>query len=189
MATRNAVKIGQRVALRPLEVGDARAIALAGHLEDDAGLLMDGRVPTSVLAFEAWIRRLGEARVPEAMTFAICRAGKDACIGTASIRHIDWVNRTAETGSGLLWPADRNQGLGTEAKLLLLEYAFVDLGLHALSSFVFAGNARSARALEKQGYRLAGRLTAEVQRGGAFHDYLVYDVLRADWERARNGQR
>jgi hypothetical protein len=35
---------------------------------------------------------------------------------------------------------------------------------------------------------VAGRLTADVQLGGGFHDTLVFDITRADWERA-GGQR
>jgi RimJ/RimL family protein N-acetyltransferase len=183
---RNPVKIGERVYLRLLEVGDARAIAISGHTENDADLLEDGRVPTSILGFEAWIRRLATTKTPDAFGFAICRRDDDTCIGTTMIRDIDWINRTGETGSGLLNPEDRNKGIGTEAKHLLLEYGFVDLGLHVLSSFVFSGNPRSAAALAKQGYRPAGRLTAEVQRGGRFHDLLAFDVTRDDWERARS---
>ena len=141
-------------------------------------------MPTSVLAHEGWIRALGAPGTPETISFAICRIADDAFLGGTTLRHIDWINRTAETGTGLLAQDDRGQGIGTEAKHLLLEYAFVDLGLHALNSVVYAGNARSIAALEKQGYRPAGRLTADVQRDGGFHDTLLFDLLREVWERA-----
>jgi RimJ/RimL family protein N-acetyltransferase len=182
---RNAVKIGERVWLRPLEVTDARAIALAGHLEPEPALLQRGRVPTSVIAFEAWIRDRVTSGTPEDIIFAVCRRDDDVCIGTVRLGQIDWINRTAETGTGLLATGDRGQGLGTEAKHLLMEYAFHDLHLHALNSMVYEGNTRSVAALEKQGYRLAGRLVADVQRRGAFRDTLVFDITREDWEHTR----
>jgi RimJ/RimL family protein N-acetyltransferase len=180
---RNAVKIGERVWLRPLEVTDARTIALAGPLEPESALMQQGRVPTSVIAFEAWIRERAVPGTPEDIIFAICRRDDDVCIGTVRLGQIDWVNRTAETGTGLLAAGDRSRGLGTEAKHLLMEYAFHDLHLHALNSMVYEGNTRSVAALEKQGHRLAGRLVADVQRGGAFHDTLVFDITHDDWER------
>ncbi|HEV2128096.1 MAG TPA: GNAT family N-acetyltransferase [Thermomicrobiales bacterium] len=183
---RNAVKIGERVWLRPLELADARAIALAGHVETER---VSRRVPTSVIAFERWVRGFATDGAPDAIAFAVCWHGDDTCIGTVRLGQIDWVNRTAETGSGLLSAEDRGRGIGTEAKHLLLEYAFVDLGLHALNAMVYEGNTRSAAALEKQGYRLAGRLTADVQRDGAFRDTLVFDLTREDWERARERRR
>lgn len=182
---RNPVKVGERIYLRPLEVADARAISLAGHLESEPTFQQSGRVPTSVMAFKRWIRGHAVAGVPEEVVFAICRYDDDTCIGTVRLGQIDWINRTAETGTGLFSAGDRDMSIGTEAKHLLLEYAFDDLHLHVLSAMVYAGNTRSAAALEKQGYRLAGRLTADVQRDGAFRDTLVFDIIREDWERAR----
>lgn len=182
---RNPVKIGERVYLRLLERDDARELAVASHLEPETVYRAGGRVPASVIAFEAWPRKLDGTHTPEHIVFAICRRDDDRFLGTVRLGHLDWINRTAETGTGLISAADRGQGIGTEAKHLLLEYAFVDLGLHALNSMVYEHNARSVGALRKQGYRLAGRLTADEQRGGEFHDTLVFDLTRDDWERAR----
>ncbi len=181
---RSAIKIGERVYLRPIEVADAAAIATSSHTETEPEFQDDGRVPTSVIAFEAWIRRHGATGVPDNIVLAICLRHDDRCVGTVRLGDIDWINRTAETGTGLFHADDRGRGIGTEAKHLLLEYAFHDLGLHVLHSMVYAGNTRSAAALIKQGYRPAGRLTADVQRNGAFHDTLVFDVTREEWEAA-----
>jgi RimJ/RimL family protein N-acetyltransferase len=134
------------------------------------------------------MRKLAGTGAPEDIVFAICRRDDDRFLGTVRLGHIDWVNRTAETGTGLLAAEDRGRGIGTEAKHLLLAYAFHDLGLHAVWASVYAGNERSAAALGKQGYRLAGRLTADVQRDGGFHDTLIFDITRADWERDRASQ-
>lgn len=178
----DAIRTGERVYLRRIAEDDAAALSLASHLESETGFHEDGRMPMSELAMRAWIRGLD----PSEQVFAICRKGEDACIGTASIRRIDRETGTAETGSGLLFAEDRGQGIGTEAKRLLLDYAFTDLNLHALHSTVWERNARSARALEKQGYRLAGRLTAnEYGSGGVIGDTLFYDITRDDWERMR----
>ncbi len=183
---RSAVRVGQRVYLRPMELADASALAASSHLEREPSFQSHGRVPASVIAYETMIRKLSVTHVPREIMFAICRREDDRFLGTVRLGQIDWVNRTAETGTGLVAAEDRGQGIGTEAKHLLLEYAFVDLGLHVLNSMVYAGNTRSAAALKKQGYRLAGRLTADVQRGGVFRDTLVFDITREDWERARS---
>ena len=181
---RNPCKIGERVYLRPVEPSDARLFAHASHLEGEPEFQDDGRVPVSSIALGRWIGALGGQGTPGELSFAISRRSDDACLGGTTLRHIDWINRTAETGSGLLAAADRGRGIGTEAKHLLLEYAFVDLGLRALNAMVYERNARSIAALEKQGYRLAGRLTADVQQDGGFHDTLVFDITREDWEQA-----
>lgn len=182
---RDPVRVGTRVYLRRLVAEDSAPLAVASHLEEETGQHPSGRMPMSILSFEAWIASIGA----DEQVFAICRIEDDACLGTTSIRHIDREHGTAETGSGLNYAEDRGQGIGTEAKLLLLDHAFETLGLHALSSQVFEGNVRSARALAKQGYRLAGRLSAnESGSGGTIGDTLVFDITRGDWER-RRGQR
>lgn len=169
---------GERIWLRPIEIGDAVALARASHAEAETRFT-GGRIPLSVLSFRRWIEGLGERE----HVFAICRANEDACIGTVSLRAIDMANGTAETGIGLLDAADRGKGLGAEAKRLLLDYGFTVLGLHVLSCTISSVNTRSTRAVERQGYRYAGRLTAAVMTtGGRVCDQLVYDLTREEWE-------
>lgn len=175
--------IGEQVWLRPIELRDAVELSRASHLEEETAFT-GARIPASVLSYEHWIAGLDERE----HVFAICRPEEDTCIGTASLRAIDRENGTGNTGMGFLWPSDRGRGLGRDVKRLLLDYAFETLGLHALSCTVNAVNVRSARAVERQGYRLAGRLTAAAQgTGGTFGDVLVYDLLREDWLAARDG--
>lgn len=185
---RNQVAVGERIYLRPIETSDAEAISRSLTEETEVEFSEDGRVPTSALAFEHWLRPPAADAIPREMMFAICLIADDRCIGTATLRHINLVNGTAETGSGLFDAAHRGKGIGTEAKHLLLRYAFVTLGLHAISSSVFAGNTRSAAALRKQGYRLAGRLTGDVHRRGQYRDTLIFDLLRHEWEAAERGK-
>lgn len=181
---RNQVAVGKRIYLRPTEESDAETLSRALTDETEPDFYDDGRVPTSAIAFEHWLRELASDSAHREMTFAICWIADDTCIGMVSIRHIDLVNGTAETGSGLFSADHRGKGIGTEAKHLLLRYGFEVLGLHAISSSVFSANTRSAAALRKQGYRLAGRLTADVHRRGRYMDTLMFDVLRHEWEAA-----
>jgi len=183
---RNAIKVGTRVYLRPLEVEDAAEFARAGGVETETAF-DDGRVPASELAFAHWITEMTRPRPPEEITFAVCEKTTDRLLGGVTIRHLDWVNRVGETGSGLFDPADRGRGFGTEAKHLLLDYCFNDLGLHAVNAGVFAPNTRSAAALKKQGYRLAGRLRWDTFKDGVWHDALIFDLLREEWLAAREG--
>ena len=67
MAERNPVKVGERVYLRPVEVADARAIMMSSHLESEPQFQGRGRVPTSVMAFETWIRELASTGTPDAL--------------------------------------------------------------------------------------------------------------------------
>lgn len=168
---------GERLWLRPIAAQDVVELSRASHLETETSFT-GARIPLSEMSFEHWLESLGASE----HVFAICRMGQETCIGTASLRHIDMENGIAETGMGFLWPKDRGRGWGHEVKRLLLDYAFDVLGLHAVSCTIASVNIRSARAVERQGYRYAGRLTAAAQgQGGQFCDQLVYDLTREEW--------
>lgn len=180
---RNAMMIGERVYLRPMEAADAEVMAT--DISGETETFMDRvRAPVSPLALAHWIAKATEDKIPESVHFAICLRDSDQFIGGTSLHHIDFVNRTAETGSGLV-TALRGQGYGTEAKHLLLEYAFDRLHLHVVNSHVWDPNTRSAAALAKQGYRLAGRLKWNDVKHGVYRDGLLFDLLRDEWLAAR----
>jgi RimJ/RimL family protein N-acetyltransferase len=181
---RNAVIASDRLYLRLIERDDAAFMVetFAGETETAYG---HGRMPTSALALERFIEERTRHVPPEELPFGLCRRSDDALIGIFSLRDIDWVNRTAETGSGLFHAADRGHGIGTEAKHLLLAYAFDVLHLHAVRSHVAGWNARSAAALRKQGYRLAGHELCDEFHDGAYHDGTVWVLIARDWRALR----
>lgn len=181
---RNPMMVGDRVYLRPFELTDAEEVARGTVMEPET-FFERGRFPASAIAFEYMIRETNAK--PHPLTdifFAVCLKEDDRFIGGVNVDHIDWVDRTAETGSGFL-PEFRGRGYGTEAKFLLLDYCFDRLHFHALRAHVFAPNTRSAAALSKQGYRPAGRLKWEDVKDGVYRDALVFDVLRDEFLAAR----
>jgi RimJ/RimL family protein N-acetyltransferase len=68
---------------------------------------------------------------------------------------------------------------------LRAEYAFTQLGLHKLVSSYFEGNAASAGAQRRCGYREVARLRDELYREGRWHDRIVTELLRDEWVAAR----
>jgi RimJ/RimL family protein N-acetyltransferase len=182
---RNPIMIGERVYLRPLEAADAEALARITATETDT-FMYRGRAPYSPLTFAHWIANMHKQQPPGQIELAVCLIADDRCIGKVGLGEIDYVNRTAETSSDI-GPAEfRGQGYGTEAKHLLLEYAFDRLHLHTLWSLVFAPNTRSMAALAKQGYKPAGRLKWVDVKHGVYHDAFYFDVLREEWLVARD---
>jgi RimJ/RimL family protein N-acetyltransferase len=175
--------VGRRIYLRPLEASDGEILAAAIAAEPET-FHDNGRVPTSPLAFGHWIERLHGDGLPSEIFFAVCRIADDAFLGCVGVDHVDWINRTAETGISLI-PSERGQRQGTEAKFLLLEYCFDHLHFHAVKSHVWEPNTRSAAALQKQGYRLAGRMKWDGLKDGVWRDTLVFDLLRDEYLAAR----
>ncbi len=179
-----AIMVGERVYLRPVEIDDAEKVGLWSRQERET-FFDDGRAAQSGLGFAHLTRKLAEDDPPSWIRFAIVLRDGDEYIGSNGLDGIDWVHRTAETESFIDRAEHRGGGLGTEAKHLLLEYAFERLGLHMVRSFVFAPNTRSASALRKQGYRDAGRLRWAAFKDGKLADFFLFDLLAEEWRAAR----
>jgi RimJ/RimL family protein N-acetyltransferase len=175
--------IGARVYLRPAEAEDGSYLAAYYHAEPDAEIWFGGRSPNAPLSKATWLNTSTE-RCPREIPFSVCRNADDEYVGFVALFSVDYVNRTAESGS-FLGPPHRDQGYGTEAKHLLLEYAFERLQLRLIWSVVWERNPRSTAALLKQGYQPAGCCRWRGTQRGAYHDELLFDVLREEWLAAR----
>lgn len=105
-------------------------------------------------------------------------------VGTAGLHRINWISRTATTGSCIGPPELRSKGLGTDAKVALLRYAFDSLGLRMINSTVIGFNKRSQRALIKQGYREVGCIPDWHYRKGRFWDDIIFVLTREAFEAA-----
>jgi RimJ/RimL family protein N-acetyltransferase len=185
---RNPILVGERVYIRPLEESDAPLLAKIYATESET-FMQRGRIPIGPLAWKKIITDMHKQQPPKDIDFAVCLIENDQFIGYNGVVDIDWVNRTGETESDF-GPAEiRSQGYGTDAKHLLLEYCFDIIQLHVLQSIVFETNTRSAAAVTKQGYRLAGRLKFDDVKDGIFRDALVFDLKREDWIAARDAWR
>ena len=77
------------------------------------------------------------------------------------------------------------RGYATTAVGLAVRFAFEDLGLHRVQANVMTTNPRSARVLEKAGFRKEGRALRYLQIAGRWEDHDLYaltveDHLRGD---------
>jgi diamine N-acetyltransferase len=181
---RNPVMVGDRVYLRPFELDDAPVLAEATHRETET-FMEPGRELEPPFGTAAWIAGMYDQHPAEQAKFAVCLSETDECVGLCGLEYVDLINRVAESGSRFHNPAFRNRGYGTEAKHLVLEYAFHWLHLERIFASVFEPNTRSVAALVKQGYKPAGRLKYEGFKNGRYCDALFFELTEDDWQKAR----
>ncbi|MBD3162985.1 MAG: GNAT family N-acetyltransferase [Candidatus Eisenbacteria bacterium] len=181
----NPFLIGERVLLRPIEESDAETYARwINNPEIRRYLLV--RFPMSVREEKKWIESLSDGGTRRDVALAIERKNDQKHIGSVGLHEIDWIHRRAMTGSFICPPSLRGKGYGTEAKKLLLDYAFGELGLRSLYAFALEGSEASMRALEKQGYRRGGVFRKAHLVKGEWVDGIYYDILLEDWEALRS---
>ena len=176
----NAIRVGPRVYLRPIQESDARVSAHWSTRETET----DWSNGPYVVGQGAWWKEMKELQEKTPQTwarFAVCLRESDEPIGFVGIADIDYTHRFAESESELINPAYRGNGYGSEAKHLMFDYAFNTLGLHMLQSWVLFDNTRSAAALRKQGYRDAGRVHWAIPREGGFTSMAIFDLMADAW--------
>jgi RimJ/RimL family protein N-acetyltransferase len=177
---RNALMVGKRVYLRPEEPDDADKVAQLLRQETESFFEI-GRHLNSSVQIRKWIEEGQKPDWPSTFGFAVCLRETDEAIGWVGLIDVDYQQRSAETGSRFNHTDYRGGGYGSEAKQLLLEFAFERLGLHMVESWVIFPNTRSAAALRKQGYREAGRVNWLYPFEGGLGNCVVFDLLAEEW--------
>ena len=103
-------------------------------------------------------------------------------IGMTTFMNVDANNKRVEIGS--TWYAKRvhRSGVNTEAKLLLMTYAFEVLECIAVEFRTSYMNRRSRRAIERLGAKLDGVLRSHcLHCDGTLRDTCVYSVIQSEW--------
>lgn len=101
------------------------------------------------------------------------------CIGSARLR-VDADNHRATFSLGIFAPQRRGMGLGQEVTRLVVQWGFVELGLHRVELEVLSTNDRAIRCYRACGFVHEGtRRHAELYPDG-WHDFLVMGMLRED---------
>lgn len=75
-----------------------------------------------------------------------------------------------------------NQGLGTEALRLWLNYLFVHSTVHKIECHTWSLNPRMMRVAEKLGFKYEGRERELIEWQGTRQDRIRYGMLREEWE-------
>lgn len=102
--------------------------------------------------------------------------------GVITLLHIDWKNRSADTGIKLL-KASRGKGIGTDALTALTGYAFDELQLHRLNCSWLEGNTASERLHLKCGWRIEGKKKDAVYKNGGYVALVYAGILEVDYRK------
>ncbi|NLF77927.1 MAG: GNAT family N-acetyltransferase, partial [Chloroflexi bacterium] len=97
---------------------------------------------------------------------------------------INWLvpyYRLAMLGAKIGEPEYWGGGYGTDALLLLLEYAFDWLDIRKAWLMTTTMNHRVMRQMEKVGFTLEAQQRTSALADGVWYDWLAYGLLREEW--------
>lgn len=178
MSEHMAFRTGKLVYLRPFTKSDSETLQKWMNDQEVTQFLM--RVfPITAREEDEWIENQGKDARNLAM--AIVTVEGNQLIGSIGLHGIDLINRTATTGTVIGEKDFWGKGYGTEAKMLLLDFAFNTLDLFVILSKVIAFNGRSLAYGKKCGYEEVGRIPNWIFRNGKRHDEVLLVVTKQTW--------
>ncbi len=128
-----------------------------------------------------WIHKRVEhtKRLDKEVSFAI-RDAAEKLIGVISADNLEL--GTTHTGEIGYWLASPfwGQGIMTDAVKAYVRYAWDELQLLRLTAHVLEFNVGSARVLEKNGFKMEGRLRKHFRKDGELLDARFYGLLKDD---------
>jgi ribosomal-protein-alanine N-acetyltransferase len=182
---------GDRVTLR-LPVGaDYHAWASLRHESRRFLEPWEPRWSADELERSAWRQRLRRYRedfaVGSAVAFFIFDNETEGLIGGITLGNIR--HGVAQSGQIGYWVGERHAGKGymLEAIRLVIPYAFDTLRLHRIEAACIPDNVRSARVLEKAGFRREGLLRSYLRINGTWQDHYLYALIADDRGDTRRG--
>jgi RimJ/RimL family protein N-acetyltransferase len=174
--------VGERVALGPLR---RDLIPFYNRWRNDFEVQRTfGDLPKGVTIDEttAWYEEAAETS--HALWFTIYEAGTWRPIGRTDLFELDWRNGTARFGIMIGETGSRGKGYGTETTRLMLDYAFIALGLQTILLEVDEFNYAGRRAYEKAGFRECGRWrgASPMPVAGRRWDRILMDCVASEFE-------
>lgn len=182
MAERRALKMrGGEVGLAVLEKYD---LPLFKKWLNDPRLSIFMREFDDMIADEniqEWYER--SVHDPSQIDFSIVRMKTGELAGACTLVSIDGRNSTAEArifiGEEQFW----NKGYGSEAMILLLDYAFNVLNLHNVRLNVNSINTNAMHVYKKLGFKVVGKLRESRAYLRKKYDLYIMDMLAGEFDR------
>lgn len=172
---------GAHVRLEPLDVEHADALARAGS---DPSIWTWFTEPLDTPeAMRAWVdAALALQRACTALPFAIVERGTNTVVGSTRFGAISIADRRAEIGWTWIAPAWQRTAINTEAKLLMLTFAFERMGCTRVEFKTDQLNERSRAAIRRLGATQEGTLRSHiVTASGRVRDTIYYSILATEW--------
>ncbi len=137
--------------------------------------------PISVVGTKKWLHNVTTNSLRK--DFIICSSEDDEPIGYCGLVNIDLKNSKAESYLGIGNKKYWGQGHASEARRLILDYAFNELSLNKVYSFVWAENETMQHINKKVGFIIEGRLRDDVYYQGEYREKVLMGILRSEYRR------
>ena len=174
---------GTSVTLRELRSSDAPSLFAMLTTEEVSRFISPP--PSTVDGFERFIAwTLRQRQAGTYACFAVALKGTDTAIGIFQLRELEPGFGTAEWGFAIGSPY-WGTGVFLEGAVLMVNFAFEEVGVHRLEARAAIRNGRGNGALRKLGAVQEGLLRKSFLKNGEYLDQALWTILDEDWRVAK----
>ena len=174
--------VGDRIYLSPRGASDEEIEKFTDWMNDFQTTDFIGRSGQVVtfIGEKEWLEN--STKNVQNRSFSIIELNHNKLIGTISLENFHWIDRSAVLGIFIGDKDFRNNGYGTEAIKLLLEYGFKYLNLHSIRLDLLSINERAHKCYLKCGFKDTGCSREAIYVNGKYYDKLHMDILENEFE-------
>lgn len=176
---------GKNVTLRPLTTDDKASLREASK---DGSLweLAYTSVPEPHETEEYISRAIHEFKTDQSNAFAVVHNTTKKVIGTTRYCNINPTEKSIEIGFTWYAKSFQQSGINWECKLLLLSFAFEELGFDTVEFRTHHLNFPSQKSIEKLGANFNGIIkNHSIDRIGRIRNSIVYSISKSEWSRTK----
>jgi len=146
---------GESIYLREVRLSDVNGDYYNWMNDPEITQYLESRfIPYSMNSLEEYVG--GKRGSNDEIFLAVVRKENDKHIGNIKLGPINWIHRIGGIGILIGDKGSWRQGVGTEAIILVSQYAFNTLNLHKVTAGCYKVNKGAARAFEKAGFVVEG---------------------------------
>ncbi len=169
---------GKKVVLRAVEKEDCELIREMFNDPELEDVVVGWALPLSKYAQEKWFEN--HYNDNHNLRFII-ETEEDGAVGVATLTEINWKDKRATHGIKLANKERRSKGIGTDAVMAIMRYAFDELGLNRLDGGWFEDNIPSINLYTKCGWKPEGRRREFIYKHGTYRDLIPAGILASDY--------
>lgn len=174
--------MSQKVYLRALEPNDYLVSVKWRNDEDIQNMVGGPKYFVSSEREKKWIQDAIFSN--DKIVLAICLKENNKYIGNVMLQEFDYINRSGHVPIMIGDKSEWNKGYATEARMMMLKFAFEERGLERIFAYVIEGNEASIRLHEKCGYKIEGVLRKSIYKNGKYYNQTLLAVLKEDFFQA-----
>jgi RimJ/RimL family protein N-acetyltransferase len=177
--------VGRYIILRPPSIEDIDGLSIAAR----DGEIWNNRFSQfpNLNEIEKYIQEMLDlSSKGSILPFITIHKSSNTIVGTTRYLNIDYENHRLEIGHTWIAKSYRKTYVNTEAKFLMLQYAFEKLECIAVEIRTDVLNTVSRQAIQRLGAKQDGILRHhKIMKDGRIRDTVCYSIIKPEWKQVK----